>query len=287
MNKRWLFIAFVAAMMLVSLIQRRQSTVSPAEEAAVARLAWLTDFETARARSRAENKPLLIDFTGSDWCPPCMRLRKEVFSKPEFAGYAAKNLVLLEVDFPRRRPLPPAQQAANDALAQQFGIDGFPTIVLIDPAGETLARLGYTRGGAAAFIAEVERVRARPGVSPTGSAAGLELRDLALEVGMEPGADEGAKIEHHAVGDGVEDLHPVFAAAQDAGIAKQAQMLGRIGLRGAGRFHELGDVALAVVERLEQPQPHRLGQQFEAGGHEVERLGREGGRRGFSRHDPI
>ena len=159
-------------MIVVTLIQRRQRMVSPAEEAAIARLAWLTDFDAARARARAEDKPLLLDFTGSDWCPPCMRLRKEVFSKPEFADYAAKNLVLLEVDFPRRRPLAPAQQAANDALAQQFGIDGFPTIVLMNPAGETLARLNYTRGGAAAFIAEVERVRARTAASP-GSAARL------------------------------------------------------------------------------------------------------------------
>ncbi len=157
---RWSFIAIVAAMMVVGIVQRRQSAVSPAEEAAIARLDWLTNVETAHARSRAENKPLLIDFTGSDWCPPCMRLRKEVFSKPEFAAYAAKNLVLLEVDFPKRKTLPPAQQAANDALAQQFGIEGFPTIILMSPSGKILGQLGSVTGGAPAFIGALDSLHA-------------------------------------------------------------------------------------------------------------------------------
>ena len=103
------------------------------EEAAIARLDWLTDFDAAQARARSENKPLLIDFTGSDWCPPCIRLRKQVFSKLEFADYAAKNLVLLEVDFPKRKTLPPTQQAANDTVARKFGVEGFPTLILLSP----------------------------------------------------------------------------------------------------------------------------------------------------------
>ena len=160
MNKRWLFLALIAAMVVIGVVQRRQSAVTTAEEAAIARLDWLTDFDAAQARSRAESKPLLIDFTGSDWCPPCMRLRKEVFSKPEFADYAPKNLVLLEVDFPKRKTLPPAQQAANDALARQFGVEGFPTILMMSPSGKHLGRLGSVSGGATAFIAELERLRA-------------------------------------------------------------------------------------------------------------------------------
>ena len=158
-SKLWIFIALIVVMVVVGVIQRRQSAVSPAEEAAIARLDWLTDFDTAQARSRAESKPLLLDFTGSDWCPPCMRLRKEVFSKPEFADYAAKNLVLLEVDFPKRKTLPPAQQAANDALARQFGVEGFPTILVLSPSGKHLGQLGSASGGTTAFIAELERLR--------------------------------------------------------------------------------------------------------------------------------
>ncbi len=158
MNKRWSFIALVAAIIVIGVIQRRQGTVSPAEEAAIARLGWLTDFDTAQARSQVESKPLLIDFTGSDWCPPCMRLQKEVFSKPEFADYAAKNLVLLEVDFPKRKALPPGQQTVNEALRVQFGIEGFPTIILMSPSGKILGRLGSLPGGAPAFITALERL---------------------------------------------------------------------------------------------------------------------------------
>ena len=125
MNKRWLFAALIAAMIVVGVVQRRQSAVSPAEEAAIARLDWLTDFDAARARSRAENKSLLIDFTGSDWCPPCMRLRKEVFSKPEFTDYAAKNLVLLEVDFQSAKPsrprnTPPTTPSRRSSASRDF-----------------------------------------------------------------------------------------------------------------------------------------------------------------------
>lgn len=158
MNRRWFFIALIGAVIVLNVLQRRQSAVSPEEKAAVAALPWLTDFETARARAKAENKPLFIDFTGSDWCPPCMRLRKEVFSKPEFAEFAAQRLVLLEVDFPKRTPLPSEQQAANEALARQFNIEGFPTIIVMSPSGKILGELGYVSGGAATFIAELKRL---------------------------------------------------------------------------------------------------------------------------------
>ena len=122
----------------------------------MAALPGLTDYDAARARSQAENMTLFLDFTGSDWCPPCMRLRKEVFSTPEFADFAKTHLVLLEIDFPRRTPLPPAQQAANETLRQKFGVEGFPTILLMSPSGQVVGQLGYRPGGAAAFLAELK-----------------------------------------------------------------------------------------------------------------------------------
>src|SRR5690349_19143489 len=81
---------------------------------------WLTDFSVAKKKAREENKPVLILFTGSDWCPYCMKWEKEVFSQPEFKEYAQKNLVLLLVDFPDKKPLPKAQARANDALQQKY-----------------------------------------------------------------------------------------------------------------------------------------------------------------------
>ena len=159
MKKNWLFLSLVVAMMGAAMVNRLQSAPSPAEEKAAAELNWLTDFNAAKERARAEKKLVLINFTGSDWCPPCMRLRKEVFSQPEFASYAKENLVLLEADFPRRKQLPAAQQAANESLARQFGIESFPTIVMLNPEGKELGRIGYTPGGPKAFTGKIDQFR--------------------------------------------------------------------------------------------------------------------------------
>ncbi len=116
---------------------------------------WLTDFEAAKAQARSENKLLLINFTGSDWCPPCMMLEKAVFAKPEFRDYAANHLVLLEVDFPRRKNLSAEQRAANKKLAQKYGIEGFPTVIVLDPDAEPLGQFGYVQGLDAEKVIEV------------------------------------------------------------------------------------------------------------------------------------
>ena len=119
---------------------------------------WLTNYDEALAKAQRENKPLLVNFTGSDWCPPCIMLDRQTFSQAEFADYAAKNLVLVKVDFPRRTPLPETQQAANEALARQFGIRGFPTILVMTPEGREQGRLGFMYGGPSQFIGKIEAV---------------------------------------------------------------------------------------------------------------------------------
>ncbi len=121
--------------------------------------AWLTDYKQAQQQAKANNKLLLLDFTGSDWCAWCMKLRKEVFSQPEFQQYASKNLVLLEVDFPRAKEQAKAIRMQNQSLAEQYGIQGFPTIVVLNGAGKIVGQLGYMEGGANAFIAELEKLR--------------------------------------------------------------------------------------------------------------------------------
>ena len=117
---------------------------------------WHTDYEEAARRARRENKRLLIDFTGSDWCRWCIKLDREVFSTPRFKQYADHNLVLLKVDFPRRRPLPPPLRRQNEALARQYRITEYPTIVVQSPNGRPLQRFGYVPGGANAFIRKLE-----------------------------------------------------------------------------------------------------------------------------------
>jgi thioredoxin-related protein len=132
----------------------------PENAATPAKAGWFTNFELAQKEAQSKNRLLLMDFTGSDWCGWCIILDKEVFSKPEFKEYASKNLVLLELDFPRMKKMPPETVAQNERLAVKYGIQGFPTVVVFDSSGKPLGALGYTAGGPQAFIAELERLRA-------------------------------------------------------------------------------------------------------------------------------
>ncbi|MFL6583534.1 MAG: thioredoxin family protein [Chthoniobacterales bacterium] len=130
---------------------------------------WLTDFKQAQQRAKADNKMLLLDFTGSDWCGWCIKLNKEVFSKPEFKEYATKNLVLMEVDFPRRKQVADDLMKQNVGLAQQFQIEAFPTIIVLNSEGKPLGALSYdsavspdskaTNGSPQTFIANIEKLR--------------------------------------------------------------------------------------------------------------------------------
>ncbi len=120
---------------------------------------WLTDLPKAQAKAKEEKKLVMLDFTGSDWCGWCIKLHNEVFSKPEFAEYAKKNLVLVEVDFPRKKQLSAAQKKANDALQKKYNIDGYPTIIVLNGEGKEVGKLGYMPGGPKAFIAELEKVK--------------------------------------------------------------------------------------------------------------------------------
>lgn len=107
---------------------------------------WASDYGKALERAKTENKRVLLDFTGSDWCGPCIELRKRVFSRPEFRAYAEKNLVLVEIDFPQRKKQSAEVKQQNEKLATQYGIDekGFPTIVLLDANGKVMREFtGY------------------------------------------------------------------------------------------------------------------------------------------------
>jgi protein disulfide-isomerase len=124
-----------------------------------AEVSWLTDYEQAKQQAKADHKLLLLDFTGSDWCGWCIRLRREVFSKREFQEYANKNLVLMEVDFPRGKEQTKDVRKQNQNLAQQYNIEGFPTIIVLNAEGKPVGVFGYMEGGAAAFISELEKLR--------------------------------------------------------------------------------------------------------------------------------
>ena len=128
-------------------------------------LEWHTDVNKAINISFESGKPLLFFFTGSDWCGWCKRLQKEVFFKSEFAIWANKNVVLVELDFPRRTKLSAELQKQNRELGQMFGVRGYPTIWFVNPevtAGKVnfnkLGSQGYVAGGPKAWIAGANKI---------------------------------------------------------------------------------------------------------------------------------
>ena len=119
---------------------------------------WFTDFPAAVSKARSENKVLFVNFTGSDWCGWCIRLKREILATSTFESYASNHLVLVEIDFPKRKTLSPAQQQANQALAQKYGVQGFPTLFVLDSAGKVLGQLGFEPGGPKGFLASLDRI---------------------------------------------------------------------------------------------------------------------------------
>ena len=128
MIKHW-FMAAVAAV----------AAWAPAEAAE-----WMTDFEAAKAKAAQENKAVLVDFTGSDWCHFCNVLRRRVLDTPAFEEYGADKFVYLEVDLPRTIRLPEKLLAQNNAMVKQYEVGGFPTVLLLDEKGHALG--GFTGG---------------------------------------------------------------------------------------------------------------------------------------------
>ncbi|MBI4747363.1 MAG: thioredoxin family protein [Acidobacteria bacterium] len=125
----------------------------------VSEAVWMTNYQTAMAQAKQENKMLLMDFTGSDWCSWCIKLDKEIFSTNEFKSYASKNLVLLKLDFPKSKRLPVDEIRQNQLLAQTYQIQGYPTIIVLNSSGAKVGTLGYMRGGPSEFIASLDKIR--------------------------------------------------------------------------------------------------------------------------------
>lgn len=98
---------------------------------------WSTDLDKAFEMAKAQNKSVLVEFTGSDWCPPCITMRKNVFSKKEFVDAASKNFILVELDFPNGNP---ELKKKNQPYAEKHKIEGFPTVILFDSAGKEFTR---------------------------------------------------------------------------------------------------------------------------------------------------
>jgi protein disulfide-isomerase len=122
-------------------------------------LVWNNNLNKAMEISKKTKKPLLLFFTGSDWCGWCIRLQTEVFKKPEFAAWAKDNVVLVELDFPRRTALSPELTTQNNELQQFFAVQGYPTVWFVNATTndgkvnfDKLGTTGYVAGGPAAWL---------------------------------------------------------------------------------------------------------------------------------------
>lgn len=103
---------------------------------------WSADLDKALEKAKAEKKHVLVEFTGSDWCPPCIAMRKNVFSKKEFVDTASKKYILVEIDLPNGDK---ALKEKNKPLAEKYKIDGFPTVILLTPEGKEFTRFYATK----------------------------------------------------------------------------------------------------------------------------------------------
>lgn len=152
--------------------------VSPMAEAAV----WGSDYDAALAQARASGKAVLVDFTGSDWCVYCIKLRKEVLDETRFAEWAENHFVLLEVDVPQRANFDRALRERNIKLCDQYKVAGYPTVLVLDDKGRPL-------GGLFGYIGDPETVRKtlEPGLKAVNlikdaeSCEGADKLDLLLE----------------------------------------------------------------------------------------------------------
>jgi len=122
--------------------------------------AWATDYKKAQDEAKANHKLVFLNFTGSDWCGYCIQFDRVILSQPQFKDYATKNLILVEIDFPRRKPQAVETRKQNQELAERYEIEGFPTLVVLNGEGKTVWRYeGFYTGGIAAFLAELDKVR--------------------------------------------------------------------------------------------------------------------------------
>jgi thioredoxin-related protein len=123
---------------------------------------WTADLRYAVNRAKAEKKLMLVDFTGSDWCSFCKVLRKEVFDTDHFKTWAKKNVVLVELDYPKHKRLPDQLEQQNAQLGMMYSkiVSGYPTILLIEPNGKPFGKFGYSEGGAEAWTAQIDKALA-------------------------------------------------------------------------------------------------------------------------------
>lgn len=155
---------------------------------------WVLDFNAAKAQAKRENKHLLINFTGSDWCGWCKKLEGEVFAHKAFLDTATKKYVMVFLDFPRAQELKDKVVDAdlNEKLQKDFAVRGFPTIMLANADGHPYARTGYQDGGPENYLTHLDELRGKSAAVDAIAAAGAEkVTNEQLKAGFEVLAEQG------------------------------------------------------------------------------------------------
>lgn len=120
--------------------------------------AMMTDFSAAQSIAKSKNLPIMLVFSGSDWCGWCIKLDREVFSTPVFKKWADKNIVSVLIDSPRKIQLPPELKKQNAELKAKYGVRGFPTVYIVNADGKVIGKTGYVKGGPKKYIANLQKI---------------------------------------------------------------------------------------------------------------------------------
>lgn len=150
MMKRTVF-TFCFSLLLLGVIPSLIADQAPPVQDQRGQIYWFNNYKEAVQEAQKSRKPLLLFFTGSDWCGWCKKMHQEVFSSPEFAREVGNMFVFVDVDFPMNKPLPPEIAQQNAQLKQTYGVTGYPTVVILDSNQNFVAEAGYRPGGGRAY----------------------------------------------------------------------------------------------------------------------------------------
>lgn len=150
MTKRILLSLLLGCMMGEISLFAQYPAAQPSQAPAT-QINWYTNYTQAAAAAKQANKPMILFFTGRDWCGWCKKLDQEVFLSPDFIKAVGNNFIFVELDFPMNKQIPQPLSQQNVMLKQQFGITGYPTVIILDPNGNVLGETGYRPGGGKAY----------------------------------------------------------------------------------------------------------------------------------------
>ena len=177
MKKAW--VCAVLSALLVSAAQA-QSWANK-EKAPEKTKGWITDFEQAKQEAEAFKQPIFAFFTGSDWCPLCVMLKKDALDTKDFSRFAADNLILFEADFPQNKEMSEKVASQNKELKDKYGVRGFPTIFLLDAKEKQLGETGYQEGGAEAYVKHLTELLDTAGIKAVKKSAADKKTPSAYE----------------------------------------------------------------------------------------------------------